>query len=259
MKRREKSIGTRLHNSDYWKKRAEHYNELMWAKDGAYLDAFVKACKLKKTEVVLDVGTGTGIVAHAIAPLVQEVIGLDKSQAMLEHSNWRGNMYFIRRNILTPIFKDEVFDKVVARHVFHHILVGRQRAMNECYRVLKRGGLMVFSEGVPPCPEVKRDYIEIFKLKEKRRTFLEEDIVDLMKKAGFQNIQVSIFMLKSMSVRSWLVNSDVPESTQEQILDLHANAGDYFKKAYNMVQVAGDCFIDVKMAIVTGEKQSGNC
>lgn len=242
------------YNSDFWRKRAERFNSLEWVNNQLYLDVFVRAGQFKKTDIVLDVGTGTGIVAHAVAPLVKEVIGLDKSQEMLEHSNWSGNMYFVRRNILEPIFNDEVFDKVTARHVFHHILRNTQKAMNECYRVLKRGGMMVFSEGVPPSLEVKKDYIEIFKLKEKRLTFMEDDLKSLMEKAGFRNIEVNIVWLRRMSVRNWLTNSGLPKSIQDRIFELHVNAQDYFKRAYNMIEGEGDCLIDMKMAILTGIK-----
>jgi ubiquinone/menaquinone biosynthesis C-methylase UbiE len=253
---RENSLSKRTidYTSNYWKKRADNYNKLDWVNHQMYLDKFVQAGNFKKTDVVLDIGTGTGAIAHAVSPFVKEVIGLDKSQSMLEHSNWYGNMYFIRRNIFHPIFRDDTFDKVTARHVFHHILRGTQPAMDECYRVLKKGGLMVFSEGVPPSPGVKQDYIEIFKLKEKRLTFMEKDLVALMDRAGFANIKSDILRLKKMSVRNWLANSGLPPTVQERIFDLHTNAGDYFKKAYDMVETADDCFINMKMVILTGEK-----
>ena len=240
--------------SVFWKKRSERYNTLEWANHRSYLDAFAQAGDFKKTDIVLDVGTGTGIVAHAISPLVKQVIGLDKSQDMLEHSNWYENMYFIRRDILNPIFKDEVFDKVTTRQVFHHILEGTQEAMDECYRVLKKGGKMIFSEGVPPSEEVKEDYIEIFKLKEERLTFMEEDLTTLMEKAGFKNIQISISWLRQMSIKNWLVNSGLPQPTQDKIFKLHVNAADYFKEVYNLMENGGDCFIDMKMVILVGEK-----
>jgi ubiquinone/menaquinone biosynthesis C-methylase UbiE len=245
----------RMHqNSNFWKIRAQRYNELEWANHSLYLDTFIKAGQFKKTDIVLDVGTGTGIIAHALSPLVNQVIGLDKSQDMLEHSNWYGNMYFIKRNILKPIFIDDTFDKVTARQVFHHILRGTQKAMNECYRLLKKGGLIVFSEGVPPTSDVKQDYIEIFKLKEKRLTFMEEDLVGLLDKAGFENIQTETVWLRQMSVKNWLTNSGLPQDVQDRIFDLHANAGDYFKNAYNMEEIEDDCLIDMKMVILTGEK-----
>lgn len=248
------SVKKLAYNSNFWRIRAKHFNELDWVNHRLYLDAFIKAGEFRKTDTVLDIGTGTGIITHAVAPLVKKVIALDKSQKMLEHGNWHGNMYFVKWNILTPLFEKEVFDKVTVRHVFHHILKGTQKAMNECYRVLKKGGLLVLSEGVPPSPEVKQDYIEIFKLKEKRLTFMEDDLVALMEKAGFRNIQSDIVWLREMSVGNWLANSGLTQSIQDKIFELHVNAGEYFKRAYNLAEVEGDCLIDMKMVILTGEK-----
>jgi len=168
------------YNGALWKMRSQHYNELEWANHRLYLDAFIEAGDFKSNDVVLDVGTGTGIVAHAVSPFAKQIIGLDKSQDMLEHSNWHGNMYFIKRDILDPIFAEEVFDKITCRQVFHHILEHRQKAMNMCYRMLKKGGMMILSEGVPPTKRVKKDYIEIFRLKEKRVTFYKEDLINLI-------------------------------------------------------------------------------
>lgn len=242
------------YNGNFWKIRSQHYNELEWANHRRYLDAFIKAGDFKKTDTVLDVGTGTGIVAHAASSLIMQVIGLDKSQAMLEHSNWYGNMYFIKRDILNPIFADETFDKITCRQVFHHILKHQQKAMDICYRMLKKSGAMIFSEGVPPTKRVKDNYIEIFRLKEKRVIFYEEDLVSLMEKSGFQNIRPKIVYLRKMSVRNWLSNSGMPQVIQEKIYRLHKNAPDYFKEDYNMIEAVNDCLIDMKMAILVGKK-----
>jgi len=241
-------------NSEFWKKRAKKYNELDWANNRKYLDEFIKVGNFKKSDMVLDVGAGTGIISHALSPLVKAVIGLDKSQDMLEKSNWHGNMYFIKRDILSPLFKDEVFDKITARQVFHHILYDTQKAMDECHQLLKRGGKMILSEGVPPDEKVKKDYIKIFKLKEKRLTFLEKDLERLMKKSGFRNIKTSIVILERMSVKNWIEKSGLPKKIQDQIFNLHINSTDYFKKVYNLKRTQKDCLVDFKMAILVGEK-----
>lgn len=241
-------------NHDFWKIRSRHYNELEWVHHKRYLDAFIKAGNFKESDIVLDVGTGTGIVAHAVRPFVKQVIGLDKSQHMLEHSNWYGNMYFIKRNILNRLFADKVFDKITCRQTFHHILRYRQKAMDICYQMLKRGGMMIFSEGVPPTKRVRKDYIKIFRLKEKRATFYEEDLVNLMKRSSFKNIKLKTIRLQKMRVRDWLSNSGLPKIIQEKIYMLHKNADDYFKEAYNMVETDNDCLIDMKMAILSGRK-----
>ena len=240
---------------NFWKVRAENYNELEWAREDRYLKNFVEAGRFTRKDVVLDVGTGTGIVAHAIAPLVEEVIGLDKSQDMMEHSNWKDNKYFIRRDIRDRFFNEGVFDAVTARMVFHHIMENTQEAMNECYRIIKQGGRMVLSEGVPPSKEVKEDYIEIFRLKEERLTFYEDDLTALMEDAGFENISVKNIVLPQMSVKNWLDNSGLPQPAKDQIYALHVESEGYFKKAYSMTIKGDDCFIDMKMAIVVGEKR----
>ena len=243
-----------MKEEQFWKIRSKKYNNLKWANDQAYISAFISCGNFNSSDIVLDVGTGTGIIAHALAPLVKEVIGLDRSQDMLEHSNWKDNKYFIKRDIREPLFYDEVFDKITARQVFHHILENTQKAMDECYRVLKKGGIIVLSEGIPPSPEVKKTYIEIFKLKEKRLTFLEDDLVKLMKRAGFKNIKSIMHVMKNFSIKNWLENSGLPNKKQDKIFEMHVTGSEIFKKAYNMKIVNGDCFIDVKSIILVGEK-----
>jgi len=239
---------------EFWKRRSRKYNNLQWVKEPSYLEAFVASAGFNKQDIVLDVGTGTGVIAHAISPLADTVIGLDISQDMLEHSNWKGNKYFIKRDIKNPIFCDEVFDKVTARMVFHHITEDTQKAMDQCYRVLKKGGKMILSEGIPPAPEIKQEYIHIFKLKEERLTFLEEDLVNLMKNSGFNNIKVFTHVMKNFSVKNWLENGSLPKEKQDKIFEMHVTGSDLFKKAYNMKIVNGDCLIDVKNLILVGEK-----
>ena len=238
----------------FWKARSEKYNNLKWVNEPSYIEMFISSVDFNKNDLVLDVGTGTGVIAHALAPFVKEVIGLDISQDMLEHSNWKDNKYFIKRDIRDSIFFDNVFDKVTARMVFHHITDRTQKAMDECFRILKNGGKMVLSEGVPPTPEVKEDYTRIFKLKEERLTFLEEDLVNMMKKSGFKNIKVLIHIMKNFSVYNWLENSGLTKEKQNKIFEMHVTDLDTFKKAYNMKIVNGDCLINVKNLILVGEK-----
>lgn len=243
-----------MNQEEFWKIRAKKYNNLKWVNEPSYIRVFISSADFNKKDIVLDVGTGTGIIAHAMAPIVKEVIGLDISQDMLEHSNWKDNKYFIKRDIREPIFYDNVFDKVTARLVFHHIINDTQKAMDECYRILKKRGKIVLSEGVPPTPEVKEDYTKIFKMKEKRLTFLEEDLLTMMENSGFENIKVFVHTMKNFSVKNWLENSGLPKNKQDKIFEMHVTGSDMFKKAYNMKIVNGDCLIDVKNLIIVGEK-----
>jgi len=243
-----------MNQEEFWKIRSERFNNLKWVTEPSYIKAFISSTDFNKNDIVLDVGTGTGVMAYALAPLVKEVIGLDISQDMLNHCNWNGNKYFIRRDIRDSFFYGNVFDKVTARLVFHHILKHTQKAMNECYRVLKKNGKFVLSEGIPPTPEIKKDYISIFKLKEKRLTFLEKDLINMMKKSGFKNIKVITHIMKNFSVKNWLINSGLTQKRQDKIFEMHVTGSDIFKKAYNMKIINGDCLINVKNLVLVGEK-----
>lgn len=243
-----------MNQEQFWKIRSEKYNKLEWVNEGSYIEAIILSGDFGDEDLVLDVGTGTGVIAHSLAPLVKEVIGMDISQDMLDHSNWKDNKYFIKRDVREPIFHHEVFDKITARMVFHHIMDDTQGAMDECYRILKKGGKMILAEGVPPSPEVKKDYEEIFSLKEDRLTFLEEDMIALMDNSGFREIVVFTYTMKDFSVKNWLANSGLSNEIQCRIFEMHVNGSEQFKEVYNMKVNNGDCFIDTKSLIVVGEK-----
>lgn len=251
---KQKSLARITDQEVFWEKRAEKYDNLDWVKEPGYIKNIILKSNFTKEDTVLDVGTGTGVIAHAIAPLIKAVIGLDISQDMLKHTNWKDNKYFIKRDIKESLFKEEVFDKVTARMVFHHIIEGTQDAMDECYKVLKKGGKMIISEGVPPSKEVKQDYEDIFKLKETRLTFLPEDILELMETSGFTNVKVYTYIMKDFSIKNWLNNSAASKENQDKIFDMHVNGSELFKKEFNVKIVDGDCLINVKHAIVVGEK-----
>src|SRR3989338_2288229 len=71
----------------FWAVRAKKYERLEWVNKPTYLGAFLAAGCFRKTDRVLDVGTGTGIIAHSLSPHVKEVIGIDISEEMLKKAH----------------------------------------------------------------------------------------------------------------------------------------------------------------------------
>jgi len=240
----------------FWKQRSKNYEKLEWAIKGGYLHEFLDAGAFNSDDQVLDIGTGTGIIAHTISPFVDKVIGVDISRDMLTHAfkHRTDNEEFIRMDATALDFPHGTFTKVTARMVFHHILENTQKAMDECYRVLRRGGKMIFSEGVPPSDRVKPFYVDMFKLKEERLTFMDSDLIGLMRDAGFVNIQERVYWSRSSSIKNWLYNSGIPVENQERIFEMHLEMDETGKKDYNMKIENGDCFIDMKFIILVGEK-----
>ena len=240
----------------FWKSRSKKYEKLQWAIKSGYLHAFLDAGAFNKGDHVLDIGTGTGIIAHTISPHVERVVGIDISPDMLSHAfeHRTNNEEFVISDARAIKFDKHSFSKVTARMVFHHILEDTQKAMDECFRVLKNGGKMIFSEGVPPSEHVKPFYKEMFKLKEDRLTFMEEDMAALVKGSGFTKTDKIIYWLRQASIKNWLQNSNLHKDVQDKIMKMHLDLDDRGKKDYNMKVTEGDVLIDMKFVILISTK-----
>ena len=239
----------------FWEQRSAHYDKLFWTKDKGYIDKIIEVSGFRKNDLILDVGVGTGAVAKRVKPYVKHVVGIDISESMLAKGTWDG-ISTIKWDICDALFASNVFDKVVARMCFHHILDGLDLAISRCYDLLKKGGKIIFVEGMPPSddPEVIDWYKAMFKLKEKRLTFTEKELKNRLSKAGFRKIKISRYKMNSFSVKNWLANSGLGKKTQVKIINLHKNSNTKIKTAYNMCCVKNDCLIDTNNVMLMGIK-----
>ncbi|MBI4014487.1 MAG: methyltransferase domain-containing protein [Candidatus Aenigmarchaeota archaeon] len=241
-----------------WKARAATYNNLKWVNNSTLKRAMLEHGRFGRTHSVLDAGTGTGVIASLVAPFVKEVHGIDISKEMLSFANnGHPNTVFKEGDVRKMTYPDARFDRVIARNVFHNILMeeDRLRAARECRRVLKKGGWFILQEGVPPHASLKRDFEKIFALKETRATFLPEEMASLLKQAGFAKVSVNIIDDKDFDLKNWLDNDGtLSEEVKQKIIDMHVNGTEEFKKHYNLRASAGRVLIDTKAALVIGEK-----
>ncbi|HEX5475903.1 MAG TPA: class I SAM-dependent methyltransferase [Vicinamibacterales bacterium] len=104
-------------------------------------------------ERVLDVGTGTGVVAVTAARSGARVSGVDLTPALLEHARENGRIAGVdiawhEGDAERLPFPDGAFDVVVSQ--FAHIFAPRpEEAIREMRRVLKPGGRVAFSTWPP--------------------------------------------------------------------------------------------------------------
>ncbi len=94
---------------------------------------------------VLEVATGTGLVAKKIANRVKHIEATDYSEemiAMAKKSAYPSNINFSSANIFELPFADNRFDAVIASNVLH-IIPEPEKAMKEIKRVLKPHGLLI--------------------------------------------------------------------------------------------------------------------
>ncbi|MFZ5993886.1 MAG: class I SAM-dependent methyltransferase [Thermodesulfobacteriota bacterium] len=246
-----------MRNEDqhFWHIRSDRYDKLFWVKDKGYLETIVECADLKRHQLVLDVGTGTGVVANVVKKHVGHVVAIDISDPMLTKGNWSG-ISVVKWDIGDYLFAQGLFDRVIARMVFHHILDNLDRAILRCFDVLKEKGKIIVAEGIPPSDdeEVIDWYSQMFKFKEKRRTFTPALLKFYLEKNGFKNIKTKIHIMDNFSVKNWLENSGLSEKKRAKIYEMHVNADQKIKDAYQMHIVDGDCLIRTVNAVITGQK-----
>jgi len=102
-------------------------------------------------ERALDVGTGAGALAFALAPLVREVVGLDPVPELLELARPRAlpNTEFVVGDGTTLPFPDESFDLAGTHRTLHHI-ARPERVVAELARVTRGGGHVLVVDQVAP-------------------------------------------------------------------------------------------------------------
>lgn len=240
---------------NFWDIRSADYDKLFWVKDKSYIDAIIEVSKLSKDQLLLDVGTGTGVVANAVKDYVHHVVAVDTSDSMLGKGKWC-DVSVLKWDIGDKLFASGLFDRVFARMVFHHIFDGLDRAIIRCFDLLKPGGMIVVAEGVPPSEDsrVVKWYTDMFRLKEKRRTFSQGDIRRHLERNGFRDIVVTPYIMNRFNINNWLMNSGLLPEIQKEIYDVHVNAPENIKEAYNMRIEGDECFIRTTNIIMTGLK-----
>jgi SAM-dependent methyltransferase len=144
---------------DQFNKQAGLYATSPVHRFGPSLPVLVEMAAPEPIDVVLDVATGTGNTALALAPQVLRVVGLDVASAMLDQARARAqaekidNAEFVSGSAEEIPFSDGEFSLVVSRHAPHHFH-RLDTFLNEVRRVLKPGGRFVVADQISPSPEV---------------------------------------------------------------------------------------------------------
>ena len=117
--------------------------------------ALLEALEPRSSDIALDVATGTGFTAIALASRVKLVTGIDVTEKMLEQSRQLArsqsvfNATFKLGDAMKMDFSEESFDLVTTRRAAHHF-DSVPRFLREAKRVLKAGGRIGIVDMSPP-------------------------------------------------------------------------------------------------------------
>ena len=189
-------------------------------------------------DLVLDVATGTGNTAFALAPRVRRVIGVDLTREMLDQARRiageRGlaNTDWVIADACALPFPDATFDLYTVRAAPHHFAdVGR--FVEEAYRVLKPGRDAVLIDCAPPLPardvlhevEVRRDPSHV-------RSLTVEEWTGLLERAGFE-IEVAAARELDWNYEEWMGNMAVePRLAAELALLIESAEGEALEQLH---------------------------
>ena len=169
----------------------------------------------QKGDLALDVATGAGHVALALAPHVRRVYGLDVTREMLDQArrltSERGvtNVDWLLGDAEHLPFADETFDLYTVRAAPHHFR-DVDAFLREALRVLRPERHAVFVDCAPPMPA--RDVLhEVEKRRDPShvRSLTVEEWVGRLEAAGFE-VESATPRELDWDFEDWMRNMEVP-------------------------------------------------
>lgn len=232
---------------DYFSRTAESYVSSFSHKGGDDLQRLVELGEWDKRQQALDIATGGGHTALAIAPYVAQVTVSDLTPRMLEKAREyltaQGvtNAQYVVADAEHLPFAAETFDRVTCRIAAHHF-PNVARAVNEVARVLKVGGIYLLIDCMAPSDSELDSFdntVEKWRDSSHGRSCTPEEWQAFFTQAGLQ-VEHREFFRKTHHYDDWTLRAQLPGSEKVELERFIVESNPRIRGYFEVVQRADD-------------------
>ena len=132
-------------HKNFWDKNAGRYDRFMRKDRAAYDEMYELIRPVVRHKTVLELATGTGLIAKNIVNAAAHIEATDASAEMIAEAK-RGNcsakLHFSVQDMFRLPYADQSFDVVIVSNALH-IVPQPEKALAEIRRVLKEDGVLI--------------------------------------------------------------------------------------------------------------------
>ena len=132
-------------HKDFWDKNAGRYDLFMRKDRAAYDEMYERIRPIVRHKTVLELATGTGLIAKHIVNAAAHIEATDASAEMIaeaKRDNRSAKLYFSVQDMFCLPYAGESFDVVIVSNALH-IVPQPEKALAEIRRVLKDNGVLI--------------------------------------------------------------------------------------------------------------------
>lgn len=132
-------------HKNFWDKNADRYDRFMRKDRAAYEKMYALIQPVVKAKTVLELATGTGLIAKHIVNAAAHIEATDASPEMIaeaKQDNQSAKLHFSVQDMFCLPYADKSFDVVIVSNALH-IVPQPEKALAEIHRVLKEDGVLI--------------------------------------------------------------------------------------------------------------------
>ena len=183
-------------HKNFWDKNAGRYDRFMRKDRGAYDEMYALIRPLVRHKTVLELATGTGLIAKHIVNAAAHIEATDASVEMIaeaKRDNQSAKLHFSVQDMFRLPYADKSFDVVIVSNALH-IVPQPEKALQEIKRVLKDDGTFLICNESNGDTDKDEKWTEIIG---GMTIYKDAELKTYLEQAGFHDVQIQ-------KKKSWL-------------------------------------------------------